>query len=399
MYAVVVVGALDSFSSPPPCLVAWLLSSRAAKAGIDESDITAAEGPPVGARYRAYIVDQELYVAPLHHGGGRLCPESRWRYTVWGLLQLLRIFPEHRVPDVVVNFYCYDTPKVSRQGVEGGRFGSRIPFLLSYCSSADHLDVPWPDYSFFGWPELRIPSWESFAPGMLDIANYSAESSAGASGIARLWEHRDARLFWRGNLGKAARDRPDHESNWKAGYKGPNVALPGHAYRATLVRECTEMPGLLEMIDVDEVVWSETPEGASHKSRKLEDQCKNKFMMYLEGGAWSTSLKYQVAAHRGALCVPLGYSLHRLPDDAMCFFSYYRNKGDGLRVLWSVVGQAICGSALLGVEPFYSDFYSDYLIGQFADPSLKSVNIPRDQEKMCSTLFEQLKMFSDDPQR
>ena len=64
-----------------------------------------------------------------------------------------------------------------------------------------------------------------------------------------------------------------------------------------------------------------------------------------------------------------------------------------------VDGQAICGSTLLGVKPYYNDFYSDYLIGKFADPSLKSVNIPRDQERMCLALFEQLKTFVDDPKR
>lgn len=87
-------------------------------------------------------------------GGGRrlhvdlyyACVQSRALFTVWGLLQLMRRYPG-RVPDVDLMFDCMDRPAVNRTGHgDGGD-----PPLFRYCTTRDHLDIPFPDWSFWGW--------------------------------------------------------------------------------------------------------------------------------------------------------------------------------------------------------------------------------------------------------
>ncbi|KAM1753523.1 hypothetical protein ACFX12_006096 [Malus domestica] len=32
--------------------------------------------------------------------------------------------------------------------------------VFRYCTDGDHFDIPFPDWSFWGWPELNIHPWE-----------------------------------------------------------------------------------------------------------------------------------------------------------------------------------------------------------------------------------------------
>jgi hypothetical protein len=98
-------------------------------------------------------------------GGGRrlhvdlyyACVQSRALFTVWSLLQLMRRHPG-RVPDVDLMFDCMDRPAVNRTEHEAGDPASPPPPpppppLFRYCTTRDHFDIPFPDWSFWGWYE------------------------------------------------------------------------------------------------------------------------------------------------------------------------------------------------------------------------------------------------------
>jgi protein glucosyltransferase len=92
-------------------------------------------------------------------GGGRrlhvdlyyACVQSRALLTVWSLLQLMRRYPG-RVPDVDVMFDCMDRPAVNRtEHGDGDPASPPPPPLFRYCTTRDHFDIPFPDWSFWGW--------------------------------------------------------------------------------------------------------------------------------------------------------------------------------------------------------------------------------------------------------
>lgn len=105
--------------------------------GITLSHITEAQK---FAAFRVVIVKGRLYV-DLYYD----CVQSRAMFTIWGLLQLLRKYPG-MVPDVDIMFDCMDKPILNR--VEH----SSVPFpLFRYCTTGEHFDIPFPDWSFWGW--------------------------------------------------------------------------------------------------------------------------------------------------------------------------------------------------------------------------------------------------------
>lgn len=92
------------------------------------------------ASFRVVIVEGKLYV-DLYYD----CVQSRAMFTIWGLIQLLRRFPG-MVPDVDLMFDCMDRPTIKRE--EHSSFP--LP-LFRYCTTSKHFDIPFPDWSFWGW--------------------------------------------------------------------------------------------------------------------------------------------------------------------------------------------------------------------------------------------------------
>lgn len=92
------------------------------------------------AAFRAVIVGGKLYV-DLYYA----CVQSRAMFTIWGLLQLLRRYPG-MVPDVDMMFDCMDKPSINRTEHRS----MPLP-LFRYCTTEDHFDIPFPDWSFWGW--------------------------------------------------------------------------------------------------------------------------------------------------------------------------------------------------------------------------------------------------------
>lgn len=92
------------------------------------------------AAFRVVIVGGRLYV-DLYYA----CVQSRAMFTVWGLLQLMKRYPG-LVPDVDMMFDCMDKPSIVRE--EHKDFP--LP-LFRYCTTKNHFDIPFPDWSFWGW--------------------------------------------------------------------------------------------------------------------------------------------------------------------------------------------------------------------------------------------------------
>ncbi|KAJ1261626.1 hypothetical protein BS78_09G044900 [Paspalum vaginatum] len=205
-------------------------------------------------------------------GGGRrlhvdlyyACVQSRALLTVWSLLQLMRRYPG-RVPDVDLMFDCMDRPAVNR--TEHGAGDPPPPPLFRYCTTRDHFDIPFPDWSFWGWPETNIEPW------MQEFA--SIKRGAGAA----RWADRVPTAYWKGN--------PDVASPLRVALLRCNDTA---AWRAEILRQN----------------WDDEARSGFQHSR-LSAQCTHRYKVYAEGFAWSVSLKYILACGSTALLIEPRY--------------------------------------------------------------------------------------------
>ena len=107
------------------------------KTGVTKEHVEKAKA---NAAFRVVILSGKLYV-DLYYA----CVQSRMMFTVWGILQLLSKYPG-MVPDVDMMFDCMDKPIINR--TEHQSFPAP---LFRYCTNEAHLDIPFPDWSFWGW--------------------------------------------------------------------------------------------------------------------------------------------------------------------------------------------------------------------------------------------------------
>lgn len=92
------------------------------------------------AAFRVVVVGGKLYVDFYY-----ACVQSRAMFTVWGILQLLRRYPG-RVPVLSWCLIAWTSPALIRQEHQS----MPLP-LFRYCTTSNHLDIPFPDWSFWGW--------------------------------------------------------------------------------------------------------------------------------------------------------------------------------------------------------------------------------------------------------
>ncbi|XP_028752947.1 O-glucosyltransferase rumi [Neltuma alba] len=208
------------------------------------------------AAFRVLVVGGKLYV-DLYYA----CVQSRAMFTIWGLLQLLRRYPG-MVPDVDIMFDCMDKPTIKRTEHQS----MPLP-LFRYCTTNEHFDIPFPDWSFWGWSEINIRPWHEEFP---DIKRGSQTVP---------WNNRQPFAYWKGN---------------------PDVGSP---VRMALL-ECndTAMWGA----QILRQNWSEQAK-TGFKESKLSSQCNHKYKIYAEGYAWSVSLKYILACGSVALMISPQY--------------------------------------------------------------------------------------------
>jgi len=105
------------------------------------------------ATFRLVVVAGRAYVEKYHPAF-----QTRDVFTLWGILQLLARYPG-RVPDLDLMFFCGDIPAV-RAAAYPDR--SEAPPLFMYCTEDAALDIAFPDWTFWGWPEVNIRPWAPF---------------------------------------------------------------------------------------------------------------------------------------------------------------------------------------------------------------------------------------------
>ncbi|CAM6106088.1 unnamed protein product [Calypogeia fissa] len=206
--------------------------------------------------FRIVILDSKLYMERYDS-----CFQTRAVFTVFGLLLFLEKF-KGQVPDVEFVFTCGDVPRIpKRLGVAAVNF--------AYDSNHEHYDIPFPDWTFWGWSELLISSWDE-------------KREAIVKGSQRMdWEEKAPTAYWTGNPWVGAHHRQE--------------LLKCHNQRMTEIRSQN---------------WGE--EIAKKKEHsKLEDQCTHKHMIYTEGNGWSVSLKYILACGAPTLAIsPFQYDFY-----------------------------------------------------------------------------------------
>ncbi|KAK3141953.1 hypothetical protein QOZ80_4BG0340290 [Eleusine coracana subsp. coracana] len=221
--------------------------------GITRNAVEEAARRRYAAKFRVTVVAGRLYVARY----GR-CFQTRDVFTQWGVLQLLRRYPGG-VPDLDLMFDCQDLPVVVRADD-----GQSPPPLFRYSGSDTTLDIAFPDWSFWGWPELNIKPWDALRREM-------KEGNAMVK-----WTDRAPYAYWKGNPTVGAQ-RPDLLRCNVSGKHDWNARIYAQDWR------------------------KEVQEG--FRESDLSKQCKHRYKIYIEGRGWSVSGKYILACDSVALVV------------------------------------------------------------------------------------------------
>ncbi|KAH9677857.1 CAP10 domain-containing protein [Citrus sinensis] len=180
--------------------------------------------------------------------------QSRDTFTLWGILQLLRRYPG-KIPDLDLMFDCVDWPILlkSNYSVPGA---PAPPPLFRYCANDQTFDIVFPDWSFWGWPEVNIKSWGKI---LKDLEEGNRRMN---------WTDREPYAYWKGN---------------------PVVASSRQDLMKCNVSEGQEWNARLYVQD-----WKREKQ-KGYKQSELASQCKHRFKIYIEGSAWSVSEKYILA--------------------------------------------------------------------------------------------------------
>ncbi|KAH7528691.1 hypothetical protein FEM48_Zijuj05G0098900 [Ziziphus jujuba var. spinosa] len=209
------------------------------------------------AHFRLVILNGNAYVEKY-----RSSFQTRDVFTLWGVLQLLRMYPG-KVPDLELMFNCNDRPVINLRDYSAIN-ATHPPPLFRYCSDDSTLDIPFPDWSFWGWPEIKIKPWE---PLMKDLLKGNK---------LRRWVKREPYAYWKGN---------------------PYVAQTRRDLLKCNVSEKQDWNARLYIQD-----WVRESKEGFNKSN-LANQCTHRFKIYIEGNAWSVSEKYILACDSLTLLV------------------------------------------------------------------------------------------------
>lgn len=166
------------------------------------------------------------------------------------------------VPDVDMVFDCMDKPSINRT-----EHGSLPLPLFRYCTTQSHFDIPFPDWSFWGWPETNLNPWDE---EFREIKRGSQRTS---------WTKKQPHAYWKGN---------------------PDVDSPVR----TQLLKCNH--SRLWGAQIWRQDWGEEAKGG-YKNSKLSNQCNSRYKIYAEGYAWSVSLKYILSCGSLALIITPKY--------------------------------------------------------------------------------------------
>ncbi|GAB4844469.1 hypothetical protein Ancab_037845 [Ancistrocladus abbreviatus] len=253
--------------------------------GITREMVEAAK--PV-AYIRLVIIDGRTYLEKY-----RGSYQTRDIFTIWGILQLLRLYPG-RLPDLDIMFECGDVPVIKKENYTGNE--ANAPPLFHYCGDDFTLDIVFPDWSFWGWPEINIKPWEPLKDDLKE-GNKKVH-----------WMDRLPHAFWKGNP-----------------YMGDRMHL--------LDCNSTERWGT-QIVTQD---WDvETKLG--FKTSNLADQCVHRFKIYIEGIAWSVSEKYILACDSMTLLVK--------PQ----FYEFFTRSLQPMKHYWPINPNDLCRSINFAVD-------------------------------------------------
>ncbi|KAK1412756.1 hypothetical protein QVD17_34253 [Tagetes erecta] len=287
------------------------------------------------ASFRVVIIGGKLYVDYYYD-----CVQSRAMFTIWGFLQLLKRYPG-RIPDVDLMFDCMDKPIIERNETV-----KPVP-IFRYCTTPDHYDIPFPDWSFWGWSEINIGPWEEEFQSIKDGSQRQS------------WRKKYPYAYWKGN---------------------PDVVSP--IREALLQCNDTKQWGALIMRQN----WTqEALDG--FKQSKLSSQCNHRYKIYAEGYAWSVSLKYILSCG----CVPL--IINPKYDD---FFS--RGLFPKKNYL-PISPENICPSIKTAVEWGNGHLDQAEAIGKSVQDFMESLNIDRIYDYMYHLIVEYAKLLDFKPVR
>ncbi|KAL5718500.1 hypothetical protein ACHQM5_011397 [Ranunculus cassubicifolius] len=221
------------------------------------------EGARRTANFRLVVLDGKAYVETYEKSF-----QTRDTFTLWGILQLLKIYPG-KLPDLDLMFDCVDWPVILKKSFyPNDPNATAPPPLFRYCANDDTLDIVFPDWSFWGWPEINIKPWDSLLK----------ELKEGNTKVK--WMDREPYAYWKGN---------------------PSVAETRQDLMKCNVSEKQDWNARVYAQD-----WgAEIQRG--YKGSNLADQCRHRYKIYIEGSAWSVSEKYILACNSLTLIVKPKY--------------------------------------------------------------------------------------------
>ncbi|EXB29381.1 hypothetical protein L484_001024 [Morus notabilis] len=314
----------------------------------------------MGAYFRLVIVNGKAYVEKY-----RDSYQTRDVISLWGFLQLLRKYPG-KVPDLELMFDCADWPEFDENGVDAANGTDQLPLLFPklvlfrYCGSDDTNYITFPDWTFWGWPELNIKPWDDL---LKDIKEGNKRSR---------WIDREPYAYWRGN---------------------PFV----HEVRHQLMRcnisykQKHDWSILLYPLN-----WTEEL-GSEFKATNVANQCHHRYKIYIEGRAWSVSGKYIFVCDSPTLYVKSRYydfftrsmmpMQHFWPikDDDQCkSIKFAVEWGNIHKQKAQEIGKAASEFMQEKVKMEYVYDYMFHLLNEYAKLLKFKPTIPQDAVEVCS---------------
>ncbi|KAL6619448.1 hypothetical protein ACP70R_034587 [Stipagrostis hirtigluma subsp. patula] len=213
------------------------------------------------ATFRLVVVGGRAYVEKLHPAF-----QTRDVFTQWGILQLLARYPG-RVPDLDLMFFCGDIPRVR---VANFPDPSAAPPIFMYCKDENAINILFPDWTFWGWPEVNIRPW---APFVEEEAHENRRVP---------WPERKPYAYWKGN--------PDVASVRKDLMRCNASSKGGKDWNARLFRQD----------------WKRANRNG-FKDSNLAKQCLYRYKIYVQGRGWSVSEKYILACDSPMLHISTPY--------------------------------------------------------------------------------------------
>ncbi|KAI8029382.1 hypothetical protein LOK49_LG01G01483 [Camellia lanceoleosa] len=306
------------------------------------------------ANFRLVIVNGRAYIERY----GRAF-QTRDIFTQWGILQLLRRYPG-KLPDLDLMFDCVDWPVVKSMDYRGPNATSPPP-LFRYCGDDATLDIVFPDWSFWGWPEINIKPWE----GLL-------EDLKGGNKRKR-WMEREAYAYWKGNPIVAAtrmdllKCNVSDKHDWGA-----------RVYAQNWIQESQQ----------------------GYKQSDLASQCIHRYKIYIEGSAWSVSEKYILACNSVTFVVKPHYydfftrglmPVHHywpIRDNDKCrSIKFAVDWGNNHKQKAQAIGKAASDFIQEDLKMDYVYDYMFHLLNEYAKLMRYKPTVPRKAIELCSEIM------------